>query len=659
MNFGFERKKNDHDPFSIRSGRYKDGRIRSVYRPGWSEDVYIADNREKEVVGRSFNYSLLIFVYAFFILFMLLIAAKTAWLQVVNGDHYYKLAEGNRIREERIEPRRGVIYDRQARPLVRNVANFMLYVIPVDLPGEEEFGKILDRISKILELDIEDMRAKLAGIERRGLDAYLPVFLEDNIEYEKAMKLYLEAVHWPGVVLTNKTRREYIVQTGDEEEELSSLSHILGYTGKINDDELAKFGREYLPIDYIGKMGIEFFWENELKGISGQRRIEVDALGEEKKIISQTEAEDGHNLILSVDLDMQNKLEQIVGARADEYGVEKASAIVMDPANGEILAMVNIPSFDNNSFAVGISHDEYAALLNDENMPLFNRSISGEYPSGSTIKPVIAAAALEEGVISEWTTITSYGGIRIGQWFFPDWLAGGHGRVNVKSAIANSVNTFFYYIGGGYEDFEGLGVDRIDAYAALFGLGSQTGVDLAGEAGGFLPTKEWKLEAKGERWYIGDTYHLAIGQGDLLVTPLQVAAFTSVFANGGKLYRPHFVKRVMAGSDELVRDVNEVPVREDFIDDENINIVREGMKQTVEYGSGVRLSALPVEAAGKTGTAQWSTKGKTHAWFTGFAPYDDPDLVITVLLEEGGEGSDTAVKTVYDFLKWYYMKTQN
>jgi penicillin-binding protein 2 len=333
----------------------------------------------------------------------------------------------------------------------------------------------------------------------------------------------------------------------------------------------------------------------------------------------------------------------------------------MNPSNGEILAIVSLPSFDNNHFAQGISQAEYELLIKQPDKPLFNRAVSGEFPSGSTIKPVMSAAALQEGVINENTTIKSVGGIRIGQWFFPDYLAGGHGTVDVKKAIANSVNTFFYYIGGGYESFTGLGVDRIEKYFKLFGLGSQTGVDLAGEASGFVPSPAWKEEVKGEKWYIGDTYHISIGQGDLLVTPLQVAAYTSVFANKGKLYRPHFIRQVLTSGDTGFKELKEGPVRENFISDNNINIVREAMRQTVTAGSARRLTSLPATSAGKTGTAQWSTKEKPHAWFTGFAPYENPEVVVTILVEEGGEGHLAAVPIAEEYLQWYFgeYKTLN
>src|SRR3989339_152736 len=546
-------------PFSIRSGKIKNGKIESIYRSPWSEDVYISDSKEKVRIGKSF--------------------------------------------------------------------------------------------------DLNKIREKINGIDMRLLESYNPIFITDNIEYEKALSLYLEASNWSGVIISSKKNRDYPVFVNKETDETYySLSHILGYTGKINEKELEKFGEEYLQIDYIGKMGLEYFWENELKGRGGKKRIEVDALGKEKKILGQVDEADGNNLVLSLDINQQIKLEEILRDYLKKLKLTKAVAIVINPNNGEILAMVSLPSYNNNLFAHGISQDEYTELINNPDHPLFNRSISGDYPSGSTFKIIMSAAALEEGVINEKTTFMSYGGIQIGQWFFPDWRAGGHGRTDVRNAIANSVNTFFYYIGGGNDDFSGLGVDRIVEYGKLFGLGTQSGIDLAGEVSGFLPTRKWKEEVKGEKWYIGDTYHLSIGQGDLLVTPLQVAMYTSVFANGGALYRPHFVKEILSSDDKLISETENIPTRKDFIKKYNIDIVRQGMRRAVTSGSAIRLSLLPFESAGKTGTAQWSSQKENHAWFTGFAPYDNPEVVITVLVEEGGEGSAVAVPIASDFLKWYFTE---
>jgi len=647
MGLNFKKQK-ENDPFVIKSGRF--GQVRGFsYRLGWTEDSFTPGGGEKETVGRTFDFSKLRPISIFIILALAVLAGRSAWLQIVKGNYYYSLAEGNRIRIERLEPKRGIIYDQNLNPLVRNVANSLLYLIPADLPRDEEArDKVIKKVSDILpELPAEEIKNKLARIKIGTLNSYQPLFLADNIPYEKAMLLYLKSANLPGVFLTDKTRRGYDLSA-------ASLSHVLGYTGKINEKELEKSGDEYLPIDYIGKTGVEYFWENELKGESGKKYIEVDALGKEKKIISQSKTTDGHNLVLSLDLGLQKKLEEVTAAYLKKLNLNKAAAVVMNPNNGEILALVSFPAYDSNKFAKGISSEDYASLLDSPDNPLFNRVISGEYPSGSTIKPVIAAAGLEEKIISEHTSFLSVGGISIGQWFYPDWKAGGHGLTDVRKAIAQSVNTFFYYIGGGYEDFFGLGVERIVNYAKLFGLGAQTGVDLAGEAAGFLPTEEWKEKVKGERWYIGDTYHLAIGQGDLLVTPLQVANYTSVFANGGRLYRPHLVKEVLTRDDKLVREVETAPIRSNFIDPYNIEVVRQGMRQTVTSGSATSLQSLPVAVAGKTGSAQWSTKEKTHAWFTGFAPYEKPEIVIAVLVEQGGEGSEVAVPIARAVLEWYF-----
>ncbi len=657
-------RQNNGDPFVIRSGRYKNGKLDSFKRPSWSEDVFISDNSERETIGRSFDLRKLPYLTVFASLFLLLIFTKTAWLQIAKGDYYYAMAEGNRIRVERIEAKRGIIYDRNYLPLVRNKANFLLYVVPADLPRDKSrLNNIFNELSQILpNFNYTDAQKKVEEIDLNSLTSYLPVFLADNIPYETAMLLYLKTESWPGVVLTTKIRREYMYsgslykKSADENEDLYllSLSHILGYTGKINAAELKNYGNDYLPIDYVGKMGVESFWESELRGQSGKKQIEVDALGKEKKIIDEIPPEDGKNLVLSLDVNVQLKTEQILLDHLSKLGLTRASVIILDPRNGEIISLVSLPAYNNNVFARGITVSEYKTLISHPDRPLFNRAISGEYPSGSTIKPIISAAALQEGIISERTKILSTGGIKIGQWFFPDWRMGGHGLTDVRRAISQSVNTFYYYIGGGYKDFKGLGVERIDAYARLFGLGVQSGIDLAGEASGLVPDPEWKKETKGEKWYIGDTYHLAIGQGDILVTPLQVADYTAVFANGGSLYRPHLIRQFLSADDKFLAKVENVPVRKNFIDNYNIEIVRQGMRQGVVSGSSRRLSALPVAVAGKTGTAQWSSKKPPHAWFTGFAPYKHPEIVITVLIEQGGEGSDTAVPVAQDILKWYF-----
>ncbi|MFH1822666.1 MAG: penicillin-binding transpeptidase domain-containing protein, partial [Patescibacteria group bacterium] len=454
------------NPFIIQEGKDKSDYLEDFsYRKAWTEDSF-SPGSQKETVGRTFDFSKLKITVLIILFFLFIIVGRVAWLQIIKGDYYYSMAEGNRIRVERTEAKRGIIYDRNYNLLVRNVANFLLYFVPADLPKDEIAREnLINKISDILEnIDKDEIKRLLTTVKEGSLESFQPLFITDNIPYEKAIALYLESDFMPGVVLSNKSRREYSLYS-------LSLSHILGYTGKINEAELEKVGEDYLAIDYLGKTGIEYFWESELKGKNGKKQVEVDALGKEKKIISTLAAEAGHNLVLSLDINLQKKLEETIIYYLEKLNKNKAAAIILNPNNGEILAMVSFPSYNNNIFARGISQEEYNGIINHPDNPLFNRVISGEYPSGSTIKPVIAAAALEEGTISEWTTINSVGGITIGEWFFPDWRAGGHGIVDVRTAISQSVNTFFYYIGGGFEDFNGLGVDRIVNYAKLFGLG--------------------------------------------------------------------------------------------------------------------------------------------------------------------------------------------
>jgi penicillin-binding protein 2 len=360
-------------------------------------------------------------------------------------------------------------------------------------------------------------------------------------------------------------------------------------------------------------------------------------------------------LVLSVDYDLQKKSEEILTAEMDRLKLKKGAVIVMDPNNGEIISLVSLPAYNNNLFSGGIKTEEYEKLIKDANQPLFDRAIAGEYPSGSTVKMVVAAAALQEKVISEKTSVFSSGGLRVGIWFFPDWKAGGHGWTDVRKALADSVNTFFYYIGGGYESFTGLGIDRLVKYFRLFGLGDKTGIDLPNEAMGFVPSKEWKEKVRDEKWYIGDTYHLAIGQGDLLVTPLQIARWTAFFANSGKIVSPHLVKKILDENGNSAEEI--IPeVKQGIIDPYNVEVVRQGMRRAVTAGSAKRMQDLPVETAAKTGTAQWSTVKDPHAWFTAFAPYKDPEIVVTVLVEEGKEGSQVALTVAHEIVKYYFSK---
>jgi penicillin-binding protein 2 len=676
---------NEHsDPFVIREGKFSYGQLKdSSYYSDWTEHAFLSDAGDKEIVGRTFSFSKLFYIRAILLLLLLILGSRAAWLQLAKGDYYYSLAEGNRLRIEVVEPRRGIIYDRNLTPLVRNTANFVLYLRPIDLPKNElDRDNLIRKVASILDdtanlnndtptTTVENVgglslvsdtpsyfkiKTLLDKVAIGSLESYQPLFVTDNIDYDRAMLLSLKLNDLPGVFLSNKIRREYLFPVLDDKtgEKALSFSHLLGYTGKVSEAEFKNLGDDYSVIDYIGKSGLEYVWEKDLKGVPGRKNIEVDALGRQKKIVNEVPAQDGANLRLAIDADLQRKTEAVVDNYLKKLNLKRASVIIMNPQTGELLSLVSVPGYDNNLFAKGIKQEDYQKYLNDPDRPLFNRAVSGEFPSGSTFKLVVASAALQEKIINETTSFLSTGGLHIGQWTFPDWKAGGHGQTNVRKAIAESVNTFFYYVGGGYQDFVGLGVDRLAKYAKLFGIGTKTGVDLPNEATGFVPTADWKKATKGESWYIGDTYHFAIGQGDVLVNPLQVANFTATVANGGKLLEPHLVSALLDSNNNVVREISPKIVRENFIDAANLQIVREGMRQTVLAGSARSLQAVPVEVAGKTGTAQWSSKKAPHAWFTGFAPYDNPQVVITVMVEEGREGSSVSVPIAKEILQWYF-----
>ncbi len=659
MNKRFQNKEMSSDPFVIQQGKFGSGGHLEKYSHlrEWIESSFTPRGYEGEVIGKTFDARRVRAIVAVLFLFLAGLISRTFYLQIYKGDYYSSKAEVNSVRYERVASQRGIIYDRDQKPLVRNVANFLLYVVPANLPKDEEQTKLLvtsaigmafyGDATSTLDFSSSSLK-KIAKVGKKTLEAYQPLLLAENIPYENALKFDLESFRFPGFFVSHKGRREYLIDGA------VSMSHLLGYTGKVSEADLEKNSDDYKMDDYIGKTGLESYWEKELKGVDGYKKYEVDALGNRKKIISDSPAEDGHNLLLSIDLDLQRKSEEILSDNLQKMKLKKGSVIVMDPKSGELLAMVSLPSYDNRLFAKGIDSSIYQSLLSDDSQPLFNRSISGEYPSGSTVKMVVASAALQEKVVTEKTTFYSTGGLRVSQWFFPDWKAGGHGWTDVRKAIADSVNTFFYYVGGGFENFPGLGIDRLVKYFKLFNLGEKTGVDLPSEADGFVPSKEWKEKVVKEKWYIGDTYHLSIGQGDLLVTPLQVAQWTAFFANRGQIVRPHLAKYILNKDNQLLSAIDNKPIKEGIIDDYNIEVVRQGMRKTVTTGSAKRMQDLPVEAAAKTGTAQWNTKKDPHAWFTSFAPYKNPEIVVTVLVEEGKEGSQVALTVAHDVMKYYF-----
>jgi len=582
----------------------------------------------------------------FCVIACVLFIGRAAQLQMWQGGDYRALAEQNRFRSEALPATRGIVYDRNGTPLIENISTFTLTMTVGDLPAPyrtDEREKVLNRA------------AELAGVHRADLDFLItehatnpfePVPVKRGLDYESALRLAIATSDLPGFALQTSSTRRYNTSS-------ATLSHVLGYVGNVSAEEyqsLRSVG--YRMTDQIGKNGIEKSAETLLRGTNGTLRTEVDSLGNEIGLISREEPVDGANLTLSIDLGLQQLLEQQVGLAAETVGSGKGAAVALDPNTGSVLALVSWPSYDSNAFADGIEPELYQALIEDERHPLFARAIAGEYPSGSTFKPFVSYAALAEGIVDEHTSFVSTGGISVGGSFFPDWRAGGHGITDVRKAIADSVNTYYYIIGGGFQNFTGLGVERITDYARDFGFGSPSGIDLPSEADGFLPSKEWKQEVKGERWYVGDTYHLAIGQGDLLVTPLQIAAATAVIANGGSRVTPHLVD----GVDGAPASIPTTEAASENFEQDAIQIVREGMRQGVVSGSSRFLSSLSTPVAGKTGTAQPGGDQPTHAWFIGFGPYENPSIVLAILIENGGEGSSVAVPIAKEAFAWWFTQ---
>ena len=637
-------------------------RLRDRGRGRWVEEAYIdlsdtelARTDNKNYLGLSIGGKALVAYLSVIYICLAVLLGYAAYIQIAEGGRYLNLAERNRLHVAYLAAPRGIIYDVNARPLVKNVPDFDVYITPVDFVGQA--SAVEDKLDwlkqQLPEADVAAKLEKILAANPAEKEYFEAALLVDGLTYEKSLSMKIESANYPGVSIETSAKRAYFTPVGNGVS--ASLAHVLGYTGKINTEEYARLRSDgYLLNDSIGKVGIESVYESSLRGKFGREQLEVDATGKAIKIIARDEMLRGNSIFLSIDAEMQAALERSLQNNMAAVGKKRGVGIVMNPQNGQIMAMVSLPGFDNNLFSQGIDADKLAALFADENKPLYNRAVSGEYPSGSVFKPIVATAALEEGIINESSSFLSVGGIRIGEWFFPDWKAGGHGVTDVRKALADSVNTFFYIIGGGYGEFEGLGMEKIKKYAELFGLNGLLGVDLSNEKPGFLPTKEWKEETVRERWYVGDTYHLAIGQGDLRVTPLQVASYTSVFANGGTLYRPSLISRYL--DQENKQEVLPKPeiIRSDFISEKSLNIVRQGLRQAVTIGSAKILNSLPVAAAAKTGTAQWGEDKIPHAWFTCFAPYNDPEIVLTVLVEEGVEGSGITARVANEFLNWYF-----
>jgi penicillin-binding protein 2 len=564
-------------------------------------------------------------------------------LQVIKGDTYRELAAINALREVPIPAARGLIFDRNGTPLVENSARFSVAIVPGDLPERGEMG-VYRMLSRVIGMEPKEIqRLVLEGIETQG--AYSPTIIRDNLDREIALVLMELEPYAPGLEVIVQPTRRYL--TG------SLLSHVLGYVGPISAEEYAQLaGQGYLFQDFIGKSGVELTYERVLRGKPGKKLIEVDAFGRELRVISERRAVDGSNLVLTIDVDLQRRVMEVL--REYSGNSDNAAAAVMNVRTGELLALVSLPTFNNNVFSAPLSDTDLRALLESPGKPLVNHLIADRYAPGSTFKTIVGAGALQEGIASPWTTITSRGYITVENEFdpnvlyvFPDWSS--LGELDFYRGLAMSSNVYFYYLAGGKADegFRGLGESRVARYARAFGLGAPTGIDLPGESPGLVPDAEWKEETLGEPWTVGDTYNFGIGQGYVAVTPLQMLAATAAVANGGQLLTPHVVKAIQDAHGNVIEALDTQPRERVPVQDEYLQVVRDAMRLSVTSGVARNAGVPGVEIAGKTGTAQFGQElpngsYETHGWFVGFAPYDDPEIAVVVFMQRGSGGEDAA-----------------
>lgn len=657
------------------------------------------------------------------VLVMFTVLVAQLWrLQILEGGRFSRQADGNRIRIETVDAPRGVMYDRRGRILIRNEPSFRVSLVPAGVPRAIT-STLLVELAHLLDLPLTDTRA-LARADRQGrtddpapIDAsacrdaeknkiyyglqecfnyvsevapYRPIILSNNAPREIAFVIRERSPELPGVLVEVDARRRYLYGP--------LLAHILGYVAPITQDYLERASKrfEYEANDVVGAAGLEAGAEAIVRGRKGRKVVEKDVVGREVRVLQESPPVPGDNVFLTIDLDLQRRVTEILRAGLERVGSPQGVAILMNPQTGEILALVSLPSYDDNLFIGGISPEDFQQLLDDPHKPLLNLAIGGfGFPPGSIFKLVTAAGALEDGVITRDTEIFDPGEIRLPNKFFPDdrskdqifvnWKRDGFGYQNIVEAIAHSDDVFFYKVGGGYyeegqEEIEGLGIERLDKWAGAFGLGEPTGIDLPGESAGLVPTPKWKRLAPhiNESWVTGDTYNMSIGQGYLIVTPLQMLNVTAAVANGGTLYRPQLIYQVQDADGRVVSAFEPRVLRHVPVKPEHFATIREGMLGAVEWKDGTaHFAGLPtnVRIAGKTGTAEycdgyqkpdgsWDCRRDedgnqvTHAWFTAFAPYENPELALIVFVHGNGqdvlEGSEVAAPIAADILRYYF-----
>ncbi len=562
-------------------------------------------------------------------------------LQILNADDYHAMSESNRLRFVPVAASRGAIMDRTGTVLVSNRPSFSLAVIPQEVKDKEA---LLTLLSDLLGLDRVEMADRWG--KNMGRAKYYPIVLASNITRDQVEIVEENRLRLPGIEIEMKPVREY---TSNQ-----LAAHLLGYIGEVSEKELNLKGfEEYNPGDYIGKNGIERALENELHGSDGGRQLEVDARGRVLRTVSESYPTVGNSVVLTIDATIQKQAERAFGDQA-------GAAVAMDVTNGEILAFVSNPGFDPSLFSGKLPTEVWQGYLDDKRHPLENKALSGQYPPGSTFKMITALAGLQNNIVNESTSVNCSGSYDLGTSTFKCWNKKGHGATNLRKSIRESCDVFYYQMG------EKLGVDKIAAAAQAFKLGAPLGVELQNEKSGLIPTSEWKLKRFGKRWFHGETLPVSIGQGAVLLTPIQLASMIATIANEGTIYRPHLVKRIVDADGKMLKETKTEVIGTAFFSKESFRLVKQGLLDVVNApgGTGAMARLYDVKVAGKTGTSQVvklsdSKKSTTyqyrdHALFVAFAPFDKPEIAVAVVVEHGEHGGSAAAPIAGRILRAYF-----
>lgn len=557
-------------------------------------------------------------------------------IQILDHQKYWKMAEANRLRALPLPAPRGLIYDRQKIILADNQPSFKVSLLRESIKNDSQ---AIERVSQLLNLRTEELKARIDRY--RWLQTYEPVIIKDNLKLEEVAMIEARKEEFPELQLQVEPRRYYPFET--------AAAHVLGYLQEVSPEEIKNNPhRKWRGGEMIGKAAVEKQYDDYLTGQDGQLIETVDSLGRSLGEVNRTEPIKGQDLMLSIDLDLQKKAEELLQGK-------EGAIIVLEAGSGECLAWVSSPSYDPNRFITRFSPEEWLSIINDAARPLENRVIRGQYSPGSIFKVVTALTSLETGLITERTAFFCGGSINLYGKEFACWFKPGHGLISLPEAIKNSCNVYFYQLG------RQLNVDTIARYARALGLGQITGVDIPGEKEGLVPSSAWKKKTRGEPWYPGETISVSIGQGPVLATPLQVAALTACLANRGIKVKPRVTRL-----NDKIRPVQE----KSGLKSENLEKIIEGMWRSVnDGGTGHGAHQPGFDICGKTGSTQVISREKaekmiqrgeepaeTHSWFSGFAPRYQPQVVVTVLVEFGGMGGQTAAPIAGEIFKLYREK---